>query len=263
MARSRGCDALSECTCRQHPGRSNERRVACATLQLRHIQGDGRFQRPKIPTQTRRTAIDMLGSYGVYIERHPEALPDALRFLFASLETAAFANISAKSIAEVCSTCRHNLTGELSGFLAQYQQFLNGPTSDPYTKEKVIGGVAAIIQALTPESAKVAPLMALVENIEKDLAYTTQVLKTGGDAELAQLNGVTALQCLAHVGKSLQVPDDIPINLYDDDDVAETEKANFWNSEQGQAVQSRITGCFSVLEVLGGNGKQSTQFVLY
>ena len=217
------------------------------------VMGD--FNGEKIPTQTRRTAIDMLGSYGVYIERHPEALPDALRFLFASLETAAFANISAKSIAEVCSTCRHNLTGELSGFLTQYQQFLNGPTSDPYTKEKVIGGVAAIIQALTPESAKVAPLMALVENIEKDLAYTTEVLKTGGDAELAQLNGVTALQCLAHVGKSLQVPDDIPINLYDDDDVAETEKANFWNSEQGQAVQSRITGCFSVLEVLGGNGE--------
>lgn len=217
------------------------------------VMGD--FTGQKIPTQTRRTAIDMLGSYGVYIERHPEALPDALRFLFASLETAAFANISAKSIAEVCSTCRHNLTGELSGFLAQYQQFLNGPTSDPYTKEKVIGGVAAIIQAITPESAKVAPLMALIENLERDLAQTKEVMTTGGDVELAELNGVTALQCLAHVGKSLQVPDDVPINLYDDDDAADLEKARFWNSEQGQAVQSRITGCFSVLEVLGNNGE--------
>lgn len=217
------------------------------------VMGD--FNGEKIPTQTRRTAIDMLGNYGVYIERHPEALPDALRFLFASLETAAFANISAKSIAEVCSTCRHNLTGELSGFLGQYQQFLNGPTSDPYTKEKVIGGVAAIIQAMTPESAKVQPLMALIENIEKDLAYTREVMTVGGDVELAQLTGVTALQCLANVGKSLQIPDDIPINLYDDDDLTNNEKANFWSSEQGQAVQNRITGCFSILEVLGNDGE--------
>jgi hypothetical protein len=139
--------------------------------------------------------------------------------------------------------------------LAQYQQFLNGPTSDPYTKEKVIGGVAAIIQAITPESAKVAPLMALIENIERELAQTREVMKNGGDRELAELNGLTALQCLANVGKSLQVPDDIPINLYDDDNAAETEKARFWNGEQGQAVQSRITGCFSILEVLGNNGE--------
>jgi hypothetical protein len=215
----------------------------------------GDFHTEKIPTQTRRTAIDTLGNYGAYIERHPEVLPDALRFLFASLETAAFANISAKSIAEVCSTCRNSLTGELDGFLAQYQRFLDGPTSDPYTKEKVIGGVAAIIQAMTPESAKVRPLMALLENIEKDVAFTKETITTGGDVELAQLIGVTALQCLTNVGKSLQVPDDVPITLYDDDDAVDHDKKNFWNSEQGKAVQDRITGCFSILEVLGNYGE--------
>lgn len=215
----------------------------------------GDFSSQKIPTQTRRTAIDMLGNYGVYIERHSEALPDALRFLFASLETAAFANISAKSIAEVCSTCRHNLTGELDGFLAQYQRFLDGPTSDPYTKEKVIGGVAAIIQALTPESAKVGPLMALLENIEKDVASTKHTMTAGGDMEMAQLTGVTALQCLASIGKSLQIPDDVPINLYDDDETADKEKAIFWSGTDGKAVQDRITGCFSILEVMGNDGE--------
>lgn len=208
-----------------------------------------------IPTQTRKTAIDMLGNYGQYIERHPEALPDAVRFLFASLETAAFANISAKSIALLCSTCRHNLTGELDGFLTQYQRFLGGPTSDPYTKEKVIGGVAAIIQALTPESAKVRPLMALLENIERDVAFAKETVASGGDVELAQLTGVTALQCLASVGKNLQVPDDVPINLYDDDDINNEKKARFWSSEEGNAVQSRITGCFSILEILGNDGE--------
>lgn len=208
-----------------------------------------------IPAQTRRTAIDMLGNYGPYIERHPEALPNAVRFLFASLETAAFANISAKSIALLCSTCRHNLTGELDGFLSQYQRFLGGPTSDPYTKEKVIGGVAAIIQALTPESAKVAPLMALLANVERDVAFTKETIAAGGDIELAHLTGVTALQCLASVGKNLQVPDDVPINLYDDGDDGDAEKAQFWSSEEGRAVQNRITGCFTILEVLGNDGE--------
>lgn len=209
----------------------------------------------KIPTQTRRTGIDMLGNYGPYIERHPESLPDAVRFLFASLETAAFANISAKSIALLCSTCRHNLTGELDGFLAQYHRFLGGPTSDPYTKEKVIGGVAAIIQALSPESAKVAPLSALLENVERDVAFAKETMAAGGDVELAQLTGVTALQCLASVGKALQVPDDVPIDLYDDDDNNQNEKANFWISEEGSTVQNRITGCFSILEILGNDGE--------
>lgn len=32
-----------------------------------------------IPLQTRRTGIDLLGSYGQYIERNPEFLPNALR----------------------------------------------------------------------------------------------------------------------------------------------------------------------------------------
>ncbi|KAM0719413.1 hypothetical protein Q7P37_005318 [Cladosporium fusiforme] len=209
----------------------------------------------KIPTQTRRTGIDMLGNYGPYIERHPESLPDAVRFLFASLETAAFANIAAKSIALLCSTCRHNLTGELDGFLAQYHRFLGGPTSDPYTKEKVIGGVAAIIQALTPESAKVGPLLALLENVERDVSFAKETIASNGDVELAQLTAVTALQCLASIGKALQVPDEVPIDLYDDDDAGNNEKTNFWISEQGKAVQDRITGCFSILEILGNDGE--------
>ena len=204
-----------------------------------------------IPSQVRRTAIDLLGSYGQYIEHHAEYLPDTVRFLFASLETGFLANGAAKSISSLCSACRGSLTGELEGFLQQYQRFLGGPTSDPYTKEKVISAIAAIIQAIQPESAKVQPLLALIENVERDV-QTAKDCATAGESEMAELMGVTALNCLASIGKGMQVPDDVPINIYDEDGPP-TEKASFWENGDGQAVQQRIMGCFSVLQVLGNN----------
>ncbi|KAK5129525.1 hypothetical protein LTR08_003184 [Meristemomyces frigidus] len=206
-----------------------------------------------IPSQARRTAIDILGSYGHYIERHAEYLPDTVRFLFASLETGLLANTAAKSIASLCSTCRVSLTSELDGFLQQYQRFLGGPTSDPYTKEKVMGAIAAIIQALRPESRKVQPLLALLENVENDINLA-KASAAGGDTELAEVMGVTALTCLASIGKGLQVPEDIPIDIYDEDE-QQPGKPNFWESQEGQVVQQRIMGCFSVLQVLGNSGE--------
>ncbi|EMC97399.1 hypothetical protein BAUCODRAFT_33115 [Baudoinia panamericana UAMH 10762] len=206
-----------------------------------------------IPAQARRTAIDVLGSYGSYIERHAEYLPDAVRFLFASLETAALATTAAKSIAALCSACRGSLTGELDGFLQQYQRFLSGPTSDPYTKEKVIGAIAAIIQALKPESTKVQPLLLLIENVEKDV-QTAKECVAAGERDMAEVMGVTGLNCLASIGKNLQVPDDVPISIYDNDEQPPP-SAHFWNSEEAQVVRQRIMGCFSVLQVLGNDGE--------
>ncbi|OQO04534.1 hypothetical protein B0A48_09456 [Cryoendolithus antarcticus] len=218
---------------------------------LYHEMGD--FTQ-KIPVQVRKTAIDMIGNYGAYMERHAEALPDALRFLFASLATPSFTTASAKSISSLCYTCRHSLTGELDGFLAQYQNYLVSPTCEPYGKEKVIGAIAAIAQALSPESTKVRPLAAMLDNVEKDIAYAKEQM-AGGDAEMGQITGVAALQCLASIGRALQVPDDVPINLYDDDDTPAGQR-NFWQTtEEGQSIQQRIIGCFSILEVLGNDGE--------
>ncbi|KAK3715372.1 member of the karyopherin-beta [Vermiconidia calcicola] len=202
-----------------------------------------------IPSQARRTAIDMLGSYGQYIERHAEFLPDTVRFLFASLEMAGLANAAAKSIASLCSACRVSLTTELPGFLSQYQRFLESKTCDPYTKEKVIGAIAAIIQALSPESAKAEPLRALLVNIEKDVESARQYAAEG-DLEMAEVMGVTSLESLASIGKGLQVPEDVPIDIYDDNE-EQAKKPSYWESAEGREAQQQIVGCFSVLQVVG------------
>lgn len=205
-----------------------------------------------IPSQARRTAIDILGSYAQYIEGHAEYLPDTVRFLFASLETS-LANTAAKSIDWLCSTCRASLTSELDGFLQQYQRFLSGPTSQSFTKEKVIGAIAAIIQALKPESAKAQSLSLLLENVERDV-QAAKDYAAAGDSEMAEETGVTALNCLASIGKGLQAPDDVPISIYDDDE-KQPGQPDFWAGQEGQAIQQRIVGCFSVLQVLGNDGE--------
>lgn len=207
----------------------------------------------RIPLQARRTAIDLLGSYGRYIEHHAEYLPDTVRFLFASLETGPLTNAAAKSVASLCSTCRASLTGELDGFTQQYQRFLNGPTNEPYTKEKVIGAIAAIIQAIQPHSAKVQPLLALIQYVENDVQAAKDFTRAG-DQEMAELMGVNALECLGSIGKGMQVPEDVPISIYDDDE-PHVSKANFWDGDEGRMVQQRIIGCFSVLQVLGSSGE--------
>lgn len=210
----------------------------------------------QIPPQTRRTAVDMLGYYGDYIEQHAEYLPDALRFLFASLEAPALANSSAKSIALLCSACRQSLTSELDGFLSQYQRFLQSSTCDSYTKEKVVGGIASIIQALQPESLKIRPLMALLDNVSQDAERTRQYMEAG-DPESAESTGVSALTCLASIGRASQVPEDVPILLDDDENDAQAakEKAEVWSSAEGTGLQHRITGCFSILNILNNSGE--------
>lgn len=163
-------------------------------------------------TEPTRSLIDMIGEYGQLLKRRPEYIPNAVRYLFSALNTP-LANIAAKSIYELCSTCRSRLTGDLEAFIAQYNTLM-----DPYIKEKVIGGIAAIIQAL-PDADKVQPLLALIQSIEGQ--------------------GLTTLQCLTSMGKASQEPEDI-----------DAPENNFW-SGPGKIVQDRIINCF----VLDGTGE--------
>lgn len=210
------------------------------------------FNKP-VPTQTRRTAIDTLGAYGQYIERHAEFLPDTLRFLFASLETFGLFLSAAKSIEALCSTCRNSLTGELDGFLTQYNRFAQGETSEPYTNEKVIGAIAAIVQAVKPESAKLQPLSALLDIIDGQIQHVQYLIKQG-NLEDAELWGISAIECLVRIGKGMQVPDDVPINLYEDE-VAPKDHQSYWQTQEGQAVQLRILSiCQTALLLLPNSG---------
>lgn len=211
------------------------------------------FSQPILP-QARKAAIDLLGAYDEYIRQHAEFLPDTLRFLFASLETPDFVASAARSISELCSTCRNSLTGELEGFINHYNNFARGPTSDAYANEKVMGAIAAVIEALAPENAKVAPLSALLDIIEEMIrSATTAAANANHDA--AHEIALSTLKCLTSSGKGLQAPEDGAIDLTGDEG-GDDSQSNFWNTPEGQSIQFRILNCcYTILQLLPASGE--------
>lgn len=158
---------------------------------------------PLIPARTRRTAVDLLGKYADFFERRGAYLPPALDFLFASLQSAALAQQSAKSLSSLCSSCRLSLIDRLFPFIEAYQRFLSWPTANQYTKEKVLGGVAAIVQALPREEDQFEALTHLLNFVQDDIRVANAKLLSL-DFEEAQVAVATAMSCLVGMAKALQ-----------------------------------------------------------
>ena len=187
-----------------------------------------------IPAKTRQTAVNMITNYTAFFRGHVEYLPAMLNFLFESLKAPALANVAAKAIQSSCSSCRQTLIPELGAFLQQYDVLLRWDTADVYTKEKVIGGIAAIIQAIPTDEDKYAPLSTLVQFVERDFKDCIRFMEAS-QAEEFQASGICALKCLASMGKSLQAPDDAVIDLESD-----RSQSAFWAEGPGYALQAKV-----------------------
>ena len=194
-----------------------------------------------IPLKTRQTAVSLLEHYTSFFERHTELLPAALNFLFNSLKTTALTTLTARAIHSLCSSCRKSLVPELGAFLQQYEILLSWATVEGSTKEKVIGAIAAIVQAMPSEESKIAPLDMLLHFVESDIRSCIDLM-AAGQLEDSQIKGLDALRCLAAMGKSLQTPDDVAIDLED-----ELPPKNVWEHGLGFQLQSRLVRCFKIV----------------
>lgn len=197
-----------------------------------------------IPGKTRKTAVTMISNYTSYFERHPEHLPAMLNFLFASLRTPSLANVAAKAIFSACSSCRKTLTAELSAFMQQYDTLLTWDSTEINTKERVIGAVAAIIEALPTDEDKVAPLTQLIQSVESDATNCVRLMEVS-QVEKSQESGLSALKCLASIGRALQAPDEAVIDLD-----AEGPKSNYWTYGQGAPLQAKIVAILTTITQL-------------
>ena len=196
-----------------------------------------------IPPKVRQTAVSMITEYTAFFERHNEYLPDMLNFLFQSLKTPALASVAAKAISSSCSSCRQALSSELGAFLQQYEVLLTWATTEVYTKEKVIGGIAAIIQAFPRDEYKYGPLSKLVQYVEKDVNDCIRFMEAS-QAEEFQASGLCALKCLASMGKALQAPDDAVIELDTDGP-----QSTFWVEGPGATLQAKVA---RIIEAVAG-----------
>ncbi|MCJ1404831.1 hypothetical protein MMC11_008057 [Xylographa trunciseda] len=201
------------------------------------MTGDGAL----IPVKCQQTAVTMINRHTAFFERHVEYLPQVLNFLFSRLQTSDLANHSSKAILALCYSCRKMLTLELDAFLHQYDKLLSHNLIDINTKERVLGAIAAIVQAVNPDEKMLAPLDRLLLFVQADVQSCLSLL-TSGHVEEAQQVGLAALKCLVSIGKAMQVPDEGPIDL-------ESSKSTptVWKKDSGIAIQSRIVQCYEVI----------------
>ena len=198
-----------------------------------------------ITDKARQTLVDMFGVYRSYFERTHPLLPRVLTCLFASLEVPLCAQMASRSISYLCRSCRYALTMELPVFLGQFESFRFKPTATTLTMERVLEGIAAIIQTLPTDEDKAYFL-------ERILGFFEEQAQLARDEALAGLSDSAhgraqfVLRCLACIGKGLRSDSEIVV-----DSTTSSEEdpypMSFWNAGTGATSQTIIMKCMQLL----------------
>ncbi|KAL9047766.1 MAG: hypothetical protein Q9206_006483 [Seirophora lacunosa] len=203
-----------------------------------------------VPSKTQQTAVTTIVSFAAFVERHTEFLPPMLTFLFGSLQMPKLAGVAAKAIYSTCDTCRKCLVSEVGAFLSQYEALLQWEGVESATKEKVIGAIAAIVQAIPSIEHRVENFNKLLDFIEVDVEACLESAKVGL-LEEGKENGLCALRCLVEMGKSMQEADGAVIDLENEDSAEDAHRSLTW-----ALSQERIVHClYAVSASLGGDGE--------
>lgn len=197
---------------------------------------------PDVPSYTKRTTVEMVAAFNSFFLRHPQFLPQVLPFLLSALAQPAVAHGAAKSFASLCTECRRSLTGELPSFFEMYQQFLSYPTAEEFTKSRVLEGIAAIVQALDTDEKRQAGLQQLFQHVANDAMQAIKVTQEDNNAEEGQVLALSALKCLAGIGKAMQASDEEVIDLE-----AEHEPSLYWTQGPGKGIQNQIINLVNYL----------------
>ncbi|KAL4870357.1 hypothetical protein BDV12DRAFT_60768 [Aspergillus spectabilis] len=204
-------------------------------------EGDGMV----IPDKARQTLVDMLGKYRSYFERTHTLLPRVLTFLFASLNVASCAPAASKSISHLCKSCRDALKFELPAFIDQFEQFRLKPTANFQTMEKVLEGIAAIIQTLPADEEK-SHFLERILGFFLEQAEVTRNEASHGFIEQARVRGHMVLRCLASIGKGLRTDAEVVLDSnYEKDEGPYP--PTYWNTGTGAVSQNIIMQCMRLL----------------
>ncbi|KAL8685255.1 MAG: hypothetical protein Q9224_005891, partial [Gallowayella concinna] len=126
--------------------------------------------------------------------------------------TTALAGVAAKAIQSTCDSCRHSLVWEVSTFLQQYNDLLLWEDLETVAKERIIGAIAAIVQAVPSPEDKIESISKLLDFVEQDVQMCLEFAENNAPVG-AEEKGLCALSCLISMGKYLEEPDDKTIDL--------------------------------------------------
>ena len=137
-----------------------------------HLLGEG--QGP-IPLRLRQTSLALIERYCDYFERNSHHLPDALNLLFAAVGDSVLGGPSARSIANLCSSCRSILTGEVGAFIRHYQTIRSTQVLDSLAEERIVLSIASIIQAIKDDAQRLNMFEELYGFFKKDFELAVQL----------------------------------------------------------------------------------------
>lgn len=128
-----------------------------------------------VPVRVRQTCLSLVERYSDYFSRHAQFLPAALNLLFGAVNDRHLALPSSKSIHTLCSSCRSLLTSEVGAFLQQYKLVREDPDLDSLVEERVVGSIAAVIQAVPDDAQKESAFGQLLALIGLDIEASLQL----------------------------------------------------------------------------------------
>ncbi|KAB5558299.1 armadillo-type protein [Coniochaeta sp. 2T2.1] len=137
-----------------------------------------------VPARVRQTTLKLIERYSDYFQRRPGFLPSALNLLFGGLGDAALGGDSAKTIAELCSSCRHVLTGEVPAFLGHFGIIYHQNPLDFLAEERVVFGITSIIQAVSDQGDKLTAFAQLFSFARQDIERSVHLAAHPADLNL-------------------------------------------------------------------------------
>jgi hypothetical protein len=214
---------------------------AVAAQYLNNIFFDEKFaalcveQNAQMTLKARQTLVDMLGKYEIFFERNRELLANVLTFLFTSLNIIGCTHTASRSISSLCKSSRTALTSELPVFVKLFTDFHRSPVVHVQSLERVVEGIAAIIQALNTDEAKVLYLNELLTPFHKQAMAALEDARAG-DVENALNRGHLALSCVASIGRGLRADGDGVVDVESDQDSSPVDNT-FWAEHQQGIVE--------------------------
>ncbi|EFW23006.1 hypothetical protein D8B26_006551 [Coccidioides posadasii str. Silveira] len=197
------------------------------------------FGRTDIPLKTRQTLSDMIAKYTPYFERNHNLLAPVLNFLFSSLGMPSSEQAAAKSISSLCGTCRQPLTIYVEEFISKFAQLHANPSTNGHTLERVVEGIASVIQAVGSELGKANLLLKLLDPLCQEGKQARDISRTG-QHEAGLASGLRVMGCTASIGKGLRAPEEFCINL-DEESPDRSAGSDFWTGDpRATSLQSLI-----------------------
>lgn len=131
--------------------------------------------RAEIPPRLLQTSLSTIERYSEFFERHQRYLPAALELLFDVVgEDGVIGGSSSKSIMTLCSSCRSVLKDHVEAFLQHFHRIHNLGI-DSLAEDRIMTGIASIIQAIPQDDQKLGYLEQLIALLNSDAQNCLQL----------------------------------------------------------------------------------------